>query len=426
VSVGKQLLFSVLSQDTPESRLEAYETLANAGVSAGMFPAEDERAAFRYISEHVTNYGSCPIISIVELETAIQFPRYVSESPFAFWLDQFREYLQNTGIVELLPRLEQHVSDGRTVDAVELLGEEHRRLRDLLAVRRTTLTAGELSGDILDKHSELQLGCTPRGIFTGFPYVDEITGGVQAGDFWVIAGESGTGKTYTLCKCVMSAVQSGKKAIFVSMEMPIKQLARRVLAMGASVDATGFRMGRLSVFAIDQVRAFIQEWNRTHNDRLILVEGGMNYTVQRVLSKIKEIKPDAVFIDGAYMLKTAEVGRRGYARWEMQVDVVEALKQAAMEENIGIVATFQFDQKQKAKSVSTIMGGQAVGQIASVVLGIENEGSQEAYNPVSYKELTLYKGREGEKGKIRLKYDMNRTIIEEDRVLEGFDVGNID
>jgi len=131
----------------------------------------------------------------------------------------------------------------------------------------------------------------------------------------------------------------------------------------------------------------------------------------------RKVGDDAVFIDGAYMLRSAQPNR---ARWEMNMEVMESLKQFAMAENIAIISTFQFDQKQRLKNLSTIMGGQAIGQLASVVIGIENEiDNNNRYSGISYKELTLYKGREGETGKIRLKYDMNRTIIEQDSVIEG-------
>jgi len=105
-----------------------------------------------------------------------------------------------------------------------------------------------------------------------------------------------------------------------------------------------------------------------------------------------------------------------------------------MEMNLPIIATFQFNQKEKTKSQASIMGGQSIGQIASVVMGIENEdGDRTNFNNVSFKELTLYKGREGESGKIRLRYNMNVTSIEQVEVLEGqeafirraeFDPGN--
>jgi replicative DNA helicase len=419
VSVGKQLLFSVLSLDAPEVRSEKLGILVDSGISPAMFAGEDERAAFTFMADYKVQYGSCPSLSLVELETGLRFPQYVSQNPFDFWFDEFRRYLQSTGLIELITRVEGRLSEGRLEDALELVGNEYHRLRDILSARKTTLTLGEMADGILETHRQVQTGAVRTGIFTGFPYIDSVTAGVQPGDFWVLAGESGTGKTYILCRCILSAVMGGKKCLFISMEMPVVQLGRRMLSMGAGVDATNFRVGRLSYFAVNQVVDFLGGWSQNFDDRLILVEGGVSYTVQRTLEKIREIKPDAVFIDGAYMLKSSSYDRGGSQRWAVHVEVVEMLKQIAIEDNIGIVTTFQFDQKQKNKSVSTIMGGQAVGQIASVVIGIENEEDHSGFDPISYKELTLYKGREGEKGKIRLKYDMNRTIIEEDSIIDG-------
>ena len=214
----------------------------------------------------------------------------------------------------------------------------------------------------------------------------------------------------------MSAVEAGKKCLFVSMEMPNMQLGRRTIAMGSEVNATSLRLGRLSRFGMDQVRDFIRSWGPEQNERLKFIEGRINYSVNDVKAKIKEFKPDAVFVDGAYMLRAGQFGR---ARWEMNMEVMEALKQFAMSENIAIISTFQFDQKQKMKNLSTIMGGQAIGQLASIVIGIENEDAQSSFDGVQFKELTLYKGREGETGKIRLRYDMNRTRIVQDSIIQG-------
>jgi len=276
-----------------------------------------------------------------------------------------------------------------------------------------------LVGAHVEKHALIQQGLINEGIFTGFPYIDSVTGGAQPGDTWVIAGESSSGKSFILCRCVMAAVAAGKRCIFLSMEMSNQQIGRRSLALGASVSSSNLRLGRLSHFGIDQIRSFLDEWGISNDEKLLFVEGRINYSVNDLKAKVKEFKPDAVFIDGAYMLRGTSQTR---SRWEMNMDVMESLKQFAMTENIAIISTFQFDQKQKLKNLSTIMGGQAIGQLASVVLGIENEESASTtFEGIQYKELTLYKGREGETGKIRLRYDMNRTSIEQDSIITGSD-----
>jgi replicative DNA helicase len=416
MSVGKQLLFSVLIAELNEAKQEYLSKFVDSGVTREMFPNEDERRAFDFMMDYRTRYGVCPSLALVEVETDIRFPRYASQNPFQFWFDEFRKYVKHTTLIDLLDEVENHLADGRVDFAMERIGDTHARLRDLMAERKTSVTLAEIAPDIMERHHLLQIGAIQDGIQTGFPYLDEITGGVQPGDAWAIAGESSTGKTYILCRCALSAVNFGKKALFVSMEMPNMQIGRRSLAMGATVSANNIRLGRLSRFAVNQVRDFLHQWGTSADNRLVFVEGRVNYSVRDVKAKIMEYRPDVTFIDGAYMLRA---GKNFSSRWEMNMEVMETLKQIAMEENIGIVATFQFDQKQKTKSVASIMGGQSIGQIASVVIGIENEADNGGYSAVSYKELTIYKGREGERAKLRVKYDMNRTSIEQAYVISG-------
>lgn len=416
MSVGTQLLLSVLSAPTLEQRGALLSRLTDAGVSSRMFSSDGEKQAFDFIVDYRARYGVCPSPALVEVETPLRFPRYASQHPFDFWFDEFRKYVKHGVLLELVELVEGYLVDGKVDDAVTCLGNTYAGLTDLMNERKSTATLSDMVQPILEKHHLLQSGLLREGIFTGFPYIDRVTGGAQPGDTWVIAGESSSGKTYALCKCVMSAVAAGKKCVFLSMEMPNLQLGRRVLAMGAAVSATGLRLGRLSRFGLEQLYEFRDRWDDERDRRLVFVEGRVNFSIRDVKARVKEIKPDALFIDGAYMLRGLNPAR---ARWEMNLEVMETLKQFAMEENIAIISTFQFDQKQKMKNLSTIMGGQAIGQLASVVIGIETEAANRASFGVQYKEMTLYKGREGESGKIRLRYDMNRACIEQESVIEG-------
>lgn len=416
MSVGKQLLFSVLTAEPVAARSNMLTRLQDSGVSEQMFAGDDEAAAYRFIVDYRRRYGVCPSIALVEVETEIRFPNYTSQHPFEYWFDEFRKFVKHGIVLELMAMVEDYLVDGRVDFAIDCIGNAHSGLIDLMAERKSVSTLSEMSHGILEKHDLLQQGLLNEGIYTGFPYIDQVTGGAQPGDTWVIAGESSSGKSFILCRCAMSAVELGKKCLFVSMEMTNAQIGRRSMAMGAEVNASNLRLGRLSRFGIEQVRNFLHGWDERKDSRLIFIEGLVSYSVNDVKSKVKEHKPDVVFIDGAYMLRGTGHNK---PRWEMNMEVMEALKQFAMTENIAIISTFQFDQKQKLKSLATIMGGQAVGQLASVVMGIENEEASSTFGNITYKELTLYKGREGETGKIRLKYDMNRTRIEQDSVIEG-------
>lgn len=417
MSIEKQLLFSVLTASA-EERVGLLERLVDAGVTPNMFGTEDAQRAFAFMVEYRASYGVCPSVALVEVETGIRFPRYVLQEPFAFWFDEFRKYIKHGILLEMLWLVEDYLAEGKVESAVQCVGNVYAGVTGLMEEHHSAATLSELAGPILAQHDLLQRGQLQRGIFTGFPYIDHVTGGAQPGDAWVFAGESGTGKTFVLVRCLLSAVSAGRRCLFISMEMPNMQLGRRSMAMGAEVNATSLRLGQLSRFGIEQVREFLRGWDAERNARLLFVEGRVNYSVTDVKARVKEFRPDALFVDGAYMLRAGASNR---SRWEVNAEVMETLKQLAMSENIAVLSTFQFDQKQRSKNLASIMGGQAIGQLASVVIGIENAEGVTAASNVQYKDLTLYKGREGERGKIRLRYDMGRTRIEQDAILEGED-----
>lgn len=421
MSVGKQLLFSILSAEDAADRRGGLTRLLEHGITRESFLEADEGASFEYMRTYFLRYGVVPSISLVEVEVDIRFPDNALDEPFAFWFDEFRKHLAAVQMVYLSEELEDLVENGRVETAIDCITEYNAKIRGLMQNRRTVSTMADMAEEILDQHAMTQTGQIATGIRIGFPYIDAVTGGIQPGDFWCIVGESGTGKTYISCRCALGAVEQGKKVLLVGMEMPNKQIIRRNMALGAHVSAMNLRLGRLSQFAVQEVRRYVADWRTSgKNDRLVFIEGRINMTVDDLMLAIHEHKPDVVLIDGAYMLR---VSGHFKSRWEMNMEVMEALKQIAMTEDVGIVGSFQFDQKVKQKGLANIMGGQSIGQIASVVLGIENEegGSGRSYNPIEYKELSLMKGREGERGKIRLCYNMARTSIEQVDILLGYE-----
>jgi replicative DNA helicase len=79
------------------------------------------------------------------------------------------------------------------------------------------------------------------GIVTGLPELDEMTGGWQAEDLIVIAARPSVGKTAFALQAAIAAARGGKKALFFSLEMSGVQLADRVQAHVAGVNAKGIR-----------------------------------------------------------------------------------------------------------------------------------------------------------------------------------------
>jgi replicative DNA helicase len=95
-------------------------------------------------------------------------------------------------------------------------------------------------------------GRSPTAVPTGFIRLDEyFAGGWERSEMHVLGGRPGMGKTSAvLCAC-MNVAKHGEGVIFLSAEMPRKQLVRRALAVEAHVDVQAVMSGRMNA----------QEWS---------------------------------------------------------------------------------------------------------------------------------------------------------------------
>lgn len=100
--------------------------------------------------------------------------------------------------------------------------------------------------------------------------LDWLTGGFHAGDFVVVAGRPGMGKTMLLSNIARASAQAGAPTLFVSIEMPREQIIHRLMAdltYGESAQRqaevplpfTRFRSGKLNNAQFDQAYAAAQQ-----------------------------------------------------------------------------------------------------------------------------------------------------------------------
>ncbi|WP_344543102.1 DnaB-like helicase C-terminal domain-containing protein [Streptomyces levis] len=77
------------------------------------------------------------------------------------------------------------------------------------------------------------------GIPTGFPTLDDRTGGIQPGQFWVIAARLGEGKSWTLVRMACAAIFGGYNVQYNSLEMLRADIAMRVITFVSSEHGQG-------------------------------------------------------------------------------------------------------------------------------------------------------------------------------------------
>jgi replicative DNA helicase len=94
------------------------------------------------------------------------------------------------------------------------------------------------------------------GVPTHIKRYNDSTGGLVSGEWTVLAGRPGTGKT-TLAMDIMDewCIEKKYNALFFSLEMGKEQLMNRLLAKRANVDLLKFRTGKLSQEEFSRIAA---------------------------------------------------------------------------------------------------------------------------------------------------------------------------
>src|SRR5205814_2776236 len=86
-----------------------------------------------------------------------------------------------------------------------------------------------------------------KGISTGFMKLDEYTGGLHAGDLFILAARPSMGKTAFALNIAQHVALRNKQTVAVfSLEMSKESLLTRMLCATSRVDSQRFRAGYLN------------------------------------------------------------------------------------------------------------------------------------------------------------------------------------
>jgi hypothetical protein len=139
--------------------------------------------------------------------------------------------------------------------------------------------------------------------------------------------------------------------------------------------------------------------------------GSGEYNVEFIESKIRQYKPDVVYIDGVYMLKS-----QGKSDWEKQTEISRAIKQVALNLNVPIVGTMQAN---RGGATSSKLGTQhvaysdAYAQDCDYLIALNRvyDKLNECFKNEIIVEIAA--SRESENVKARVQVDLDNMLIAE-------------
>ena len=248
------------------------------------------------------------------------------------------------------------------------------------------------------------------GLDTGFIGLNNKTLGFQNGNLIILAARPAMGKTALALNFAQSALMSNKSVVIFSMEMPAESIAMRMLAAWGSID-----MRRIMSADMNE-----DEWGRFMNgvtllqDKHLYIDDRSDLSPSEVRATCRRIAknhPDGlgfVLIDYMQLMRVPGMGEN---KVNEMSEISRSLKALARELNCPVVALSQLNRKveerpNKRPLISDIRESGQIEQDADLILFVYRH---HYYYPDKddikhLAELIIGKNRQGERGKVPLKF----------------------
>jgi replicative DNA helicase len=261
------------------------------------------------------------------------------------------------------------------------------------------------------------------GVPTGYIDLDLATGGLQPGDFIVVAARPSMGKTaFALC-LARNASRLGVSVGIVSLETSFNQLVMRMLSGEAEIGLSLLRTGQVT--SSDWIR--LTEAVATLSESKIFIDDNAMQTIYDIKTKARKlVSQNSVKMLVIDYLQLINTSRRYESRHQEVSEVSRFLKGLAKELNIPVVALSQLSRNvenraDKRPILSDLRDSGAIEQDADLIIFLYRDS---VYNKdsddVTSAEVIIGKQRNGPTGTINMRYIREYTLFEG---LDGYGVG---
>lgn len=257
-----------------------------------------------------------------------------------------------------------------------------------------------------------------KGVLTGFHEFDRITAGLHPGEFMIVAGDTGTGKSVLMHNIGVNAYLGGNNpmsplstmikgaghnVLYFSLEMPRESIERRIDSCMAEVFYNQLRDGALS--KDDKVKYFnVLKFQMAYDKRFHIVDMPAGATTRDIELKYIEIsetkfKPDLVIVDYLGIMST----NSNESDWLSLGQISKELHEFARVYQVPVITGSQVnkpsDSGKQEHSTNRIARSKMVTNNANIIVQIGCRDDEDIRTDMP---VHIVKMRDGEKGAFTL------------------------
>lgn len=347
--------------------------LFDRGVRDTWFTDSDVKRVWSFTRDHFFKYAQCPSLEII----ADNFPAYVpatSEDSIDYLIDAVVEERRRATTVAMV---------GNAIGAMEK-DKDHESALLILQSGLVSLEEDgfsktndiDLTADPLDRWEEYEYRKNNPGMLgvaTGFPTMDNATGGLQPGQLIVVVAPPKTGKSTLALQIAQNVHMQDKCVMFQSFEMSNHEQQTRYDAMRARVSHSRLINGVLSPEEEGRYKSKLKSMENMRK-KFWLVDSANGSTVSGIASKIQVLHPDIVFIDGTYLMIDEQTGEANTP--QSITNITRSLKRMAQRYKVPVVISTQvlnWKMRKGQVTADSIGYSSSFHQDADVIFGLQRE-----------------------------------------------------
>lgn len=272
-------------------------------------------------------------------------------------------------------------------------------------------TPEEILRDTLEELSEVRNKSKENvvpGLTWGVGKLDELTTGIRRGEYEVIGGRTGDGKTALACQGAISNAMAGHKPVIMSVELRATDMMLRLISNHARIDYTLLRDPKM--LDKETYRMVTEAGGEIARTGLVIDEcGGMNLPQVEARLRLHAMRgAEVAYFDYLQKLKVP----RGMTRYDFFTEASDTICKVAKSTGMPIVMLSQLSRPQVGKFRPTVTPRPTLydfkesGQVendAFCAIGIYRPQAKDG-SDTGEDELIVMKQRNGSKGRVDVEY----------------------
>ena len=342
-----------------------------------------------FIAGHYDKHKKIP----AKTEIKAHFPDFeylTTTEPLAYYIEHARAESMSVQTRELIVNTHDMLKNGGPKTALNfLLSNANKLVKEV-----TNLKDTDLVGEWQDRVDQLKVRSESDnhgivGVPSGISVIDAEFGGWQAGDFVILLGWTGVGKSYVARLFAVNAWLAGYRPMIISLEMNKEQEAQRIdtLLNNGRGFFTHSELIRPDAEVVDSYKKWAEDtFSNMHPFYLITSEGLDVADQHLVQAKIDQYSPDLVILDYHGLFDDASGAK---SETEKAKNLSKAFKRMAVKNNVPIIdvaaVTMQDGHSERPPELEEVAWSKQLAYDADLVLSLHREMDSSVFQVVSRK-----------------------------------------